>query len=83
MAAAIATQARARLDVGDVRTLVIIGGETAAVLLGDEPRLVAGYAAPGMPWSLDQAGGGPIVITKAGSFGGPDALVHLLGGHDD
>lgn len=59
-------------------TVVIVGGDTAAALLGPAPRLVGGYAAPGMPWSVDADGGGPVVVTKAGSFGGPDALVDLL-----
>lgn len=59
-------------------TVVILGGDTAAAVLGDRPRLVGGYAAPGMPWSRDSSGNGPLVITKAGGFGGPDALVDLL-----
>jgi len=42
---------------------------------------VGGHAAPGMPWSLDEHGGGPLVVTKAGGFGGPDALVDLFTSH--
>ena len=61
-------------------TIIVIGGDTAAALLGDAPRLVGGCAAPGMPWSRDEAGGGPLVVTKAGGFGGPDALVDLVCG---
>ncbi len=68
----------AGIDLAGVGTLVVIGGDTAATLLGDAPRLVGGYAAPGMPWSLDQHAGGSVVVTKAGGFGGPDALVDLL-----
>ena len=64
-------------------TLVIIGGDTSAALLGDAPRSVGGFVAPGMPWSRDHVGGGPLVITKAGGFGGPDALVDLLRGEND
>lgn len=59
-------------------TIVIIGGDTAAAYLGDAPRLVGGNVAPGMPWSRDADGGGPLVITKAGGFGGPESLVSLI-----
>lgn len=67
-----------RLERGDVGTLVVVGGDTSAAVLGDEDRLVGGYAGPGMPWSVAASGDGPLVITKAGGFGGPDALVELL-----
>ncbi len=68
----------ADVDLAGVGAVVVIGGDTAAALLGDDSRLVGGYAAPGMPWSLDEHGRGPVVVTKAGGFGGPDALVDLL-----
>lgn len=64
-------------------TLIVIGGDTAAALLGDAPRLVGGFVARGMPWSHDEHGRGPLVVTKAGGFGGPDALVELLRGETD
>lgn len=73
---ALAAQARLRIEKLRPRTVVIIGGETAAAVLGGAPRAVSGFAAPGMPMSLDDDG--PLVITKAGGFGGPDALVDLL-----
>jgi 4-hydroxythreonine-4-phosphate dehydrogenase len=71
---------RVRGRLGEYGTVVVIGGDTAAALLGDGPRLVGGYAAPGMPWNRALDGIGPLVVTKAGAFGGPDALVHLLAG---
>lgn len=74
-AEAVVAQARDRLS--GCATLVVIGGHTAAALLGDAPRRVGGFVAPGMPWSLDETGGGPLVVTKAGAFGGPDALLAL------
>ena len=74
----VAAAARERLAAGMVDSVVIVGGDTAAAVLGDGPRHVHGYAAAGMPWSLDAGDGGPVVITKAGGFGGPDALVELL-----
>ena len=74
----VAAAARARMAAGTVDAVVIVGGDTAAAVLGDGPRRVHGYAAAGMPWSLDAGDGGPVVITKAGGFGDPDALVELL-----
>jgi uncharacterized protein YgbK (DUF1537 family) len=58
-------------------TVVVIGGDTAAAVLGDAPRLVGGTVQPGMPWSLDAEGAGPVVITKAGAFGDLESLVRL------
>lgn len=73
--AAEAHEAAARLQPS---TVVLLGGDTAAAYLGDAPRLVGGTVAVGMPWSRDADGGGPLVITKAGGFGGPHALVELF-----
>jgi len=61
-------------------TVIVIGGDTAAALLRATPRSVGGFVAPGMPWSRDEGGRGPMVVTKAGGFGGPDVLVELLRG---
>ena len=75
LAQAVAAEAGALM--AGIATVVVIGGDTAAALLGDAPRRVGGFAAPGMPWSLDERGGGPLVVSKAGAFGGPDALLGL------
>ncbi len=80
VAAALAERAADRIADAQPDTIVVIGGDTAAALLGDGPRSVGGFVAPGMPWSRDEAGEGPLVVTKAGGFGGPDALVELLRG---
>jgi D-threonate/D-erythronate kinase len=72
----LAETVRDRLD--GIATLVVIGGDTTAALLGDAPRRVYGTVLPGLPWSLDAHDGGPIVITKAGGFGDPDTLVGLF-----
>ena len=79
-AVALAAEARRRIVAAPPATLVIIGGDTAAAVLGDGPRRVGGMIAPGMPWSRDPDGGGPLVITKAGGFGGVDALARLFAG---
>ncbi len=74
----VAVHARRRREFS--HTLVIIGGDTAAAVLGDVSRVVAGFAAPGMPFLSPQDGS--LVITKAGGFGRPDALVDLLRGEN-
>ena len=80
VAKALAERAARRLNDLQPDTLVVIGGDTAAALLGGTPRLVGGLIAPGMPWSRGENDRGPLVVTKAGGFGGPDALVDLLRG---
>ncbi|MFM2079007.1 MAG: 4-hydroxythreonine-4-phosphate dehydrogenase 2 [Actinomycetota bacterium] len=77
----LASLAQEQLD--KVATLVVIGGDTAAAVLGDAPRLVFGTVAPGMPWSRDEEGGGVLVITKAGAFGRADVLVDLFSRETD
>lgn len=79
VAASLAARAAQWIANAHLDTLVVIGGDTAAALFGDAPRMVGGFVAPGMPWSRDDTDGGPMVVTKAGGFGGPDALVELLG----
>jgi uncharacterized protein YgbK (DUF1537 family) len=59
---------------------MIIGGDTAAAVLGAEPMVVGGTLAPGVPWSRRADGTGPLVVTKAGGFGHRDTLVDLLAG---
>jgi uncharacterized protein YgbK (DUF1537 family) len=74
----LAGRARARMAEHHYATVVLIGGDTAAAVLGPAPRLVGGTVAPGLPWSRDARGGGPLVVTKAGGFGTPDSLAALF-----
>ena len=71
-------RARARVAEGGVGALVVVGGSTAALLLGDGPRLVHGMALPGLPWSTPVSGLGPLAISKAGGFGNADTLVEAV-----
>lgn len=62
--------------VSDARTVVVLGGDTAAAVLGDRPVVVGGTAMPGAPWMrLDD---GRLVVTRAGGFGDPAALARHI-----
>lgn len=78
----LAGRARARMADHRYATVVLIGGDTAAAVLGPAARLVGGTVAPGLPWSRDARGDGPLVVTKAGGFGTSDTLVDLFGADD-
>ncbi len=56
-------------------TLFIIGGDTAAVLLGDDVVEVGGTVSPGVPWMRR---GEQLVVTRAGGFGDDLSLVRLF-----
>jgi uncharacterized protein YgbK (DUF1537 family) len=71
-------RARARVAKGGVGAIVVVGGSTAALLLGDGPRLVHRMALPGLPWSTPLSGSGPLSISKAGGFGNADTLVEAV-----
>lgn len=60
-----------------VGALVLIGGDTAAAVLGDAEMLVQGSIAPGTAWATVE-GLDPPVISRSGGFGPPNALVDLL-----
>lgn len=80
VAAELAATVRRRLAGGDVATLVIVGGDTAAAVLGDGVVVAGGTVAAGIPWSRRADGSGPLVVTKAGGFGDQRTLVELLTG---
>lgn len=77
-AAELGRRARAHLASRRVDAMIIVGGDTAAAVLDTAPRLVGGLVATGVPWSVALDGTGPVVVTKAGGFGRPDALVELI-----
>jgi len=80
VAADLATAAHDVMATRSCGVLVIVGGDTAAAVLGDEPLVVGGTLAPGVPWSRRADGSGPLIVTKAGGFGHRDTLVDLLAG---
>lgn len=78
--AAITTLARGvrdLIDAVDLGALVVIGGDTAAAVLGDVDVTVHGSVAAGTAWATVARLPMPI-ITRAGGFGGDHALVDLL-----
>lgn len=59
----------------ELGTLIVIGGDTAAALVGDDTLDCLGTVAPGIPASLYQ---GVCLITKGGGIGEPDTVRELL-----
>ncbi len=57
-----------------IGTLIIVGGDTAAAVVGDDPLDVQGTVAPGVPASNYA---GLCLITKGGGIGQPDTLKEL------
>ena len=76
MAATLAGKAWAWLDSGAGQVLVILGGDTAAAVLGNRPLRVLGSVDTGVP--LCETSGGQTVITKGGGIGKPDTLARLF-----
>jgi uncharacterized protein YgbK (DUF1537 family) len=70
-------------DAGPVGSLVLTGGDTAAMVLsalGAESIAVRGEMAPGIPWGMLHGGlaDGCVVVTKSGGFGDEHVLVDAL-----
>jgi uncharacterized protein YgbK (DUF1537 family) len=66
-------------SVHELGALVVIGGDTAAAVLGDATVHVLGSVTPGTAWVESPEFAHPIV-TRAGGFGGERALAELLWG---
>ncbi len=80
VAAALGTTARRTIATSDFGTVVLVGGDTAAAVLGDSVLRVGGTMAPGVAWSRPWGDSGPLTLTKPGGFGSPSTLVDLLAG---
>jgi D-threonate/D-erythronate kinase len=82
-ATAMAEMARAVTTISashQLGAMVVIGGDTADAVLGPERLDVGGLVVDGTPWSLRPGRDRPLIVTRAGGFGGPDALVDLVWG---
>lgn len=77
VAAALARRAATAIDARPDRALVVLGGDTAAAVLGARAVDVHGLLAPGTPWAtiVDD---GRFVVTRSGGFGADTALVDLV-----
>lgn len=78
-ASSLAAMAHRLLGARSFGALVLIGGDTAAAVLGDGEVTVHGSLAPGTACAT-APGFDPPVVTRAGGFGGEGALVDLLWG---
>jgi uncharacterized protein YgbK (DUF1537 family) len=56
-------------------SIVILGGDTAAAVLGNEPRRIGGTVGLGMPWTVE---GDTTIVTRPGGFGDEQSLVRLF-----
>jgi len=77
-AVALAASARQAIASHGFRTVVVIGGDTAAALLGDAPAVVGGTLSVGMPWFRVGKFDGPLFVTRAGGFGNAGSLTELI-----
>lgn len=71
----LADQVRSAAQWRTADVVVIVGGDTAAALLGDETQWVGGDVRLGMPWSME---GERMIITKAGAFGDEHAVADAI-----
>ena len=78
MAARLASHAWTWLALGGGRSLVILGGDTAAAILGDRPLRVLGTVDTGLPL-CETADGSHTIVTKGGGIGERSTLLQLLG----
>lgn len=75
-AARTATGLAAAVARSAARTVVVLGGDTAAAVLGREPVVVGGTVMAGAPWM--HLADGRLVVTRAGGFGDPTALLRCI-----
>ena len=72
---AVQAAAAARGVWSEIGTLIVVGGDTAAALVGDDTLDAMGMVAPGIPASLYE---GVCLVTKGGGIGQPDTIKELL-----
>ena len=82
MATRLATTAWRWLGTSAAPTLVILGGDTAAAILGDRRLRIHGNVDVGVP-TASVPEGGPTIVTKGGGIGAPTTLKTLLEGPGD
>ncbi len=75
----LAGEARDAMARRQYATVIVVGGDTAAALLGNEPSIVNGILAPGTAWGHHN---GAVIVTRPGGFGGDAAIADLVVAHD-
>jgi D-threonate/D-erythronate kinase len=78
IAESLGSAARDALVGGAYRTVMVVGGDTAAAVLGDHVVQVGGTLAPGVAWCRPWGDAGALLLSKPGGFGTPSTLVDLL-----
>ena len=73
---ALGAVAREIIASGAASTVVVIGGDTTAAVLGNEPMRVGGTLAPGIAWCAMPDGSH--IVTKPGGFGHTSTIVDLF-----
>ena len=77
-ASGLAGNVRDWLAAGSARSLIVVGGDTAAAILGNRALRVRGSIATALP--LCTRDDDPLaIVTKGGGIGAPDTLARLLG----
>ena len=74
MAADAAAMLRDRWE--QIGTLMVIGGDTVAAIVGDDPLECLGTVEPGIPASMYR---GLTLVTKGGGIGQPESVGNILG----
>jgi uncharacterized protein YgbK (DUF1537 family) len=67
-----------RADAERAGTLVLIGGDTAAAVMGPGRWTCSGTIGPGVAVARRVDGTGPVYVTKAGAFGDESTLVRVI-----
>lgn len=78
MATKLATVAWRWLAESGAPTLIVLGGDSAAAILGNRTLHVLGSMDTAVPASVPE-NGEPTIVTKGGGIGEPDTLARLLG----
>ncbi len=78
VSASLAEVAREVVASAAARTVVVIGGDTTAAVLGDEPMRVGGTLAPGVAWCV--LAPDTHLVAKPGGFGDASTIVDLFRG---
>ncbi len=67
------------LRTGGWRTVVVVGGDTAAAVIGAQVVEIGGLFAPGVPWGRP-LGSELVLVAKPGGFGDADTIAELFDG---